>query len=142
MAIVARADAEESEPKLLRAGANHVILPYHITGRRMVTMLVRPDVAGFLDEVSHTSGLELLLEQIQVSAHSLLAGLTIEEARARHQLDVTVLACKHADGKWNTRPRSHTVVQPGSQLIALGTQDHLQKLIEVARSEAGSPKSG
>lgn len=134
LSIVARADVEESEPKLLRAGANRVILPYHITGRRLVTMLVRPDVADFLDEVSHASGMELLLEQIQVAAGSSLAGQTLANAQARHQFDVTVLACKTSDGKWNTRPHGGTVVESGCQLIALGTQEHLKKLTGLARS--------
>jgi len=44
-----------------------------------------------------------------------------------------VLACKTADGKWNCRPRGATVIEPQSQLIALGTLPHLQKLIELAR---------
>jgi len=135
LSIVARADYEESEPKLLRAGASRVILPYHITGRRMVTMLVRPQVADFLDEVSHTSGMELLLEQVQVSSKSPRVGQALAEAQVRHQLDVTVLACKRADGQWNTRPRGDTVVQADSQIIALGTVDHLQKLIELAGVE-------
>lgn len=133
LSIVARADVEESEPKLLRAGANRVILPYHITGRRLVTMLVRPDVADFLDEVSHTSGLELLLEQIQIAPDSPLAGQTLAEVQTRHRLDVTVLACKHADGRWNTRPRGITVMEKGAQVIALGTIEQLQKLIELAK---------
>ncbi|HVY69081.1 MAG TPA: potassium channel family protein, partial [Verrucomicrobiae bacterium] len=34
LAIVARAELDESEAKLRRAGANRVILPYHTTGRR------------------------------------------------------------------------------------------------------------
>ena len=131
--IVARADVEESEAKLRRAGASRVILPYHITGRRMVTMLVRPDVADFLDEVSHTSGLELVLEQIQIAPTSPLAGLALAVAQAQHDFEVTVLACKHADGQWNTRPHSETVVQPGCQLIALGTLPNLQKLLALAR---------
>lgn len=134
LSIVARADVEESEPKLLRAGANRVILPYHITGRRLVTMLVRPDVADFLDEVSHASGMELLLEQIQVAAGSSLTGQTLADAQARHQFDVTVLASKTSDGKWNCRPHGGTVVESGCQLTALGTQEHLQKLTSLARS--------
>lgn len=134
LSIVSRADVEESEPKLLRAGANRVILPYHITGRRLVTMLVRPDVADFLDEVSHASGLELLLEQVHVTAGSVLAGQTLAEAQTRHQFEVTVLACRTADGRWNYHPRGSTVSEPGCQLIALGTQEHLQKLTALARS--------
>jgi voltage-gated potassium channel len=133
LAIVARADVEESEPKLLRAGATRVILPYHITGRRLVTMLVRPDAADFLDEVSHTSGMELLLEQVEVSPGSALVGRTIAETWAAHTLDVTVLACKTVEGQWSTRPQGNSVVRAGSRLIALGTVDHLQKLIDLAR---------
>jgi voltage-gated potassium channel len=133
LSIVSRADVEESEAKLLRAGATRVILPYHITGRRMVTMLVRPDAADFLDEVSHTSGMELLLEQVLVSPESALVGRTIAETWAAHNLDVTVLACKSVEGQWSTRPRGDSVVRAGSRLIALGTVDHLQKLIELAR---------
>ncbi len=134
LSIVARADVEESEPKLLRAGANRVILPYHITGRRLVTMLVRPHVADFLDEVSHTSGLELVLDQVKIEPKSPLAGQTLADVQSRHQLDLTLLACKHADGHWNTRPRGSTVIQPGSQLIALGTVDQLQRLTALARA--------
>ena len=133
LTIVARADVEESEAKLRRAGASRVILPYHITGRRMVTMLVRPDVADFLDEVSHTSGLELVLEQIQIAATSPIVGLPLAEAQARHDFEVTVLACKHADGQWNTRPHSETVILPGSQMLALGTLPQLQKLLALAQ---------
>ncbi len=133
LSIVARADIEESEPKLLRAGANRVILPYHIAGRRLVTMLVRPDVADFLDEVSHASGMELVLEQIQIMVGSALAGQTLGDAQARHQIDVTVLACKTADGLWNCHPRGATVVEPNTRLIALGTPEHLQKLARLAR---------
>ncbi|MCE9612337.1 MAG: potassium channel protein [Chthoniobacter sp.] len=133
LTIVARADVEESEAKLRRAGASRVILPYHITGRRMVTMLVRPDVADFLDEVSHTSGLELVLEQIRIAPTSPLVGLPLVAAQARHDFDVTVLACKHADGRWNTRPHSETVLEAGCQMIALGTLPNLQKLLELAR---------
>jgi hypothetical protein len=50
----------------------------HPFKRRLVTMLVRLDVADFLDEVSRTSGMELLLEQIQVAAGSSLAGFGAE----------------------------------------------------------------
>jgi voltage-gated potassium channel len=133
LSIVARADVEESQPKLLRAGANRVILPYHITGRRLVTMLVRPAVADFLDEVSHTSGMELLLEQIQVSGGSPLAGQTLAAAQSLHQFEVTVLACKTSDGNWNYHPRGSMVLESGCQLIALGTQEHLQKLTALSR---------
>lgn len=133
--IVARADSEESEPKLRRAGASRVILPYHLTGRRMVSMLTRPAVAEFLDEVTHTGGLELLVEQVPVPHGSPIAGLTVEEARHQGRLDLTVLAIRHPDGRFETRISGSARLDPGSLLIAVGTVD------QVRRALAGAPIS-
>ena len=54
---------------------------------------------------------------------------------------VTVLACKRADGQWNTRPGGETIVQAGSQLITLGTFEQLQKVIGLARGGTGAAGS-
>lgn len=138
LSIVARADVEESEPKLIRAEANHVIPPYHIAGRRLVTMLVRPDVADFLDEVSHASGMELLLEQIQIAQGSAIVGQTLAEAQTQHHFDLTVLACKTSNGKWSCRPLGAMVIEEHSQLIALGTKLQLQHLASLANRQLQS----
>ena len=131
--IVARANFEESESKLLRAGANRLILPYRIAGRRMVTMLVRPEVADFLDEVSHTSGMELLLEQIHLMPASPLVGKTLAEAQLPGKLGITVVACKLPNGQLNIRIGPDTVLQENVRLIALGTPEQLQALIRLAQ---------
>jgi voltage-gated potassium channel len=135
LVIVARANFEESQSKLLRAGADRVILPYGISGRRMVTMLVRPDVADFLDEVSRAGGLELLLEQVEITPNSPLANQTMGQAQLGSQLGVTILACKLPDGQYDTRLNVDTVLQPNSQLIALGTREQLQALIKLAQEQ-------
>ena len=49
-----------------------------------------------------------------------------------------LLACKHADGQWNTRPHRETVVQPGCQMIALGTLPNLRTLLALARGDSPS----
>ena len=131
--IVARANFEESEPKLLRAGANRLILPYRITGRRMVTMLVRPDVADFLDDVAHAGGMELLLEQVQLMPASPLVGKTLSQAQLPGKLGITVVACKLPNGQLNMRIRPDTVLQANAQLIALGTREQLQAFIKQAQ---------
>ncbi len=125
LTIVARADYEESEPKLHRAGANKVIRPNHLAGRRMVGMLTRPEVADFLDEITHSGDLELLVEQIPVDRSSRLAGLPLAEARKRHDLNLTVLALRQPDGRFLTRVDGTTVLEPGSILIAVGTKPEL-----------------
>ena len=131
--IVARANYEESESKLLRAGANCLILPYRMAGRRMVTMLIRPDVADFLDEIAHTSGLELLLEQVELMPTSPLVGQTLAQAQLPRKLGITVVACKYPDGQQNIRPGPDTVLHANAQIIVLGTPDQLQALIKLAQ---------
>jgi len=132
--IVARANFEDSEPKLIRAGANGTIVPYTISGKRMVTMLVRPSVADFLDEVAHVGGMELLLEQVRVEPNSRLAGKTIAESNIRSEQGVTVLACRHIDGKFDTHPGPETVIEPNGLLLVLGTREQLRELMKYAKA--------
>lgn len=132
MLIVARANYEESEPKLIRAGADRLILPYRIAGHRMVTMLVRPDVANFLDEITHATGLELLLEQVHLKPTSPLVGKTLAQAQLRGKLGITVLACKPLGEKPDTKPGPDTVLQADAQIIALGTRNQLRELEKLA----------
>ena len=131
--IVARAIDEQSESKLVKAGANRVILPYQFSGRRMVTMLIRPEVSKFLDEVAYGSGLELHMEQFQLSPDSPLVGQTLEQCRWRARFGVTVLACKLADGRINTSPQADTVLTAGMEMIVLGTREQLQNLTELTQ---------
>jgi len=130
--IIARANFEESESKLLRAGANRVLLPYSISGRRMVTMLLHPEIADFLEEVAHAGGMELLLEQVKVGQASKLAGLTLAEAKSRLQLNVSVLAYKNPGAAANQRPGPETRFLEGMQIFAFGTRDDLRLLSELA----------
>jgi len=46
--VVARAVEEETESKLIKAGANRVVKPYEIGGTRMAELLLRPGVVEFM----------------------------------------------------------------------------------------------
>lgn len=131
--IVARVNYEDSEPKLISAGANRTLMPYHISGKRIVTMLVRPSVADFLDEVVHAGGLEFFLEEVHIESGSPLAGKTISEARVRSQIGVTVLASRAQEGEFDTRIGPETTLQPGGLLIVLGTREQLQEMMNLAQ---------
>ena len=131
LSIVARANYEESEAKLLRAGANRVMLPSNIAGRRMVTMLMRPEVADYLDVISHASDLELLVEQVSVAANSELVNKSLVEVEFGPRWGITVLACT-IGGNINMRPSANTLIEAGMRLIVLGTRDQLQELFAAA----------
>lgn len=133
--IVARANYEDSEPKLLRAGANCTIEPYRISGKRMVTMIMRPNVGDFLDEVVHAGGMELVLEQIQILPSSPLDGKTLSESDISGQYGVTVLACRSVAGEPYTSAGPNTLLKDGMSVIVLGTPTQLKKLMFVAKGQ-------
>jgi len=131
--IIARANYEDSEPKMIRAGANRTIVPYDISGKRMVTMLIRPSVSDFLDEVAHAGGLELLIEEIRIEPDSPLAGKTISETRFRTEMGVAILACRNHEGVFDMHPGPQTLIEPNGLLLVLGTREQLRETMQYAK---------
>ncbi len=131
--IVARASTQPAGEKLLRAGADRVITPTEMGGRRMAAMVIRPMVAEFLDIITRGEGIELKLEQVGLDEEDPLVGLTIGEAHIHSQTGVYVLAVRGVDGSVNTNPSHDTVLRAGDRLVALGTPDQLKKLMSRRR---------
>ena len=74
--IVARASVEDSEKKLLRAGADRVISPYKSSGAEMARLALQPQVTGVVDVAP-----EYRMEEIDVSEGCAGEGKTIGEVR-------------------------------------------------------------
>jgi voltage-gated potassium channel len=132
--IVARANDPATEPKLIRAGATHVISPYTLSGRRIARQLLYPSVTDFLDVVMHSGGLELWLEECHVGSGSELHNKTAHEAEVRKLTGANVLAVRrHDEGTIMTNPPVEMRFEPGDVLIALGTRTQLEALESLAR---------
>jgi voltage-gated potassium channel len=126
--IVARANVEDTEAKLLRAGADRVISPYSLGGRRIAEMLMRPDVVDFLDVVMHDESLELFLENLVVAQGCSLDRCSIGQARIRGETGANILGLKRKEGGLVIAPEASTVLYDGDVLIALGTRQQLEAL--------------
>ncbi|MGH9034460.1 MAG: potassium channel family protein, partial [Acidimicrobiia bacterium] len=131
--IVSRARGDESEGKLLRAGADRVVNPQSIGGKRMAAFVLQPHVAEFLDVVMHDGTLEFRLEEIVVPEGSPLAGSSLRDAHIRDQTGALILAMRAADGTFTTNPAPETVLGAGQILIAIGTEEQLKALIAASR---------
>jgi voltage-gated potassium channel len=132
LVIVSRANFDESEPKLLRAGANHVIIPYAISGRRMVASADHPTVVDFLDVVMHSPELELWLEDIVIDPDSSLVGRSLREANLRSEIGVNVLSMQLPGQPPVVQPDIDIPMQAGTHLIVLGTREQLETLAQLA----------
>jgi voltage-gated potassium channel len=125
--IVARASREDAEPKLRRAGADRVISPYQIGGRRMAMLALRPIAVDFVDTIMHDPSTDLLLEELEVRPESPLVGKSLETARAAEAAGAIVLAVKR-DGQLIPNPRGDLVVRAGDQLVVMGTPGDLRAI--------------
>ncbi len=66
--IVSRASARETEAKLSQAGADRVVSPYRMAGRRIAELAVRPQVADFIDAALSHGQLAFSMEEVQATA--------------------------------------------------------------------------
>jgi len=131
--IVARAEAEPAEPKLLRAGANRVVSPYAIGGSKMAHAVLRPAVVEFIELATRTEYLDLQIEETKIETGSPLAGTTLQASRLRRDLGVIIVAIKKAEGPMQYNPPGDAVMSVGDVLIALGHRQQLDQLDQLAR---------
>jgi voltage-gated potassium channel len=132
--IIGRAETEDAERKLLRAGADRVISPYRIGGRELAQMALRPAVVDFFELATRSGNLELAIEQVAIDDGSPLAGKTIIDANIRQRYGVIVVGIQRRAGRMEFNPPGEASLQAGDQLVVLGPVDGLRNLEQAAQA--------
>ena len=115
--IIARAAEAASVDKLTRAGADEVVSPYRLSGRRMAVLCLQPSVLEMLDLLN--LGPDIRLEEVVVRPESQLAGRTIGDALSRHT-GVAILALKQPGSDVIANPDRDTQLAPDDIIMAIG----------------------
>lgn len=126
--ILSRADEEQTHKKLLRAGANRVVLPYLIGGQKMAQTITKPAVTDFLELTVSDKNIELEMGEVLVKDRSRLKGVTLADSGIRQQMNVIIVAIRKENGEMAFNPSSETRIEIGDTLIALGPDNDLKKL--------------
>ncbi len=130
--IVARAEDEGAETKLLRAGANRVVSPYVIGGQRVAQAVLRPSVVDFIELATRSEHLDLQIEEVAIGAGSRFAGQSVKDSGIRYDLGIIIVAIKKPQGRMVFNPASQVVIEPGDVLITLGDRKSLDRLAQMA----------
>ncbi len=136
MTIVARAVSKASEAKLLKAGADKVIAPRALAGRRMARMLLRPTVMDFLDVVMAGEDLSFEMMDAEIAAGSELVGVTLRDSPIREKTRAIIVGIKALDGSIAVNPDPNTHLAAGDRLIALGSVGQIDRLLELAGAQS------
>ena len=122
--IIARGEAPTTERKLLRAGANKVVLPTHIGAERIARMILYPasDALSSAPDVARTrhdlGELGLDLELIVAETGTAVANLSVGDAERLAAGAFFIVQIRRGETRI-TRPPSDERILPGDELMVL-----------------------
>ncbi len=128
MLIVARASDESAARKLHLAGADRVVQPYSSAGLRIANVVLKPQVADYLDIVSTAAGDELRFEEITVDSSCFAAGRALRDLHIRDETGAMIVAIRRGTGAFVATPGPDEVLDGGDVLIAVGSKDEIRRL--------------
>lgn len=123
--IVARASHESTISKLKRAGANEVILPNLIGGRKMVNLITKPALMEFIEMITGEGNPDLHLEDVPCTNHPQLIGKTLLELHIRSRTGVLVIGYKRGESHVQLNPPAEIPLEPTDRLFIFGTNAQL-----------------
>jgi voltage-gated potassium channel len=126
--VLARATEEKNEAKLFRAGANRVVSPYLIGGRRIAQMLKRPTVVDFVDIAMMGSHLGLMIEEATIGDNSSLIGKNLIDSHLRKDYGVIIVAIKKISGDMVFNPMPSEKLEAGDVIVVLGKKEDLKRM--------------
>jgi voltage-gated potassium channel len=122
--VVARANAADSEGRLVQAGANRVVSPYTMAGHRLAELATRPRVVDFIDAALSHGELAFSMEEVEVGPGT-TDGSSVGSLR---DSGVFVLAIVAGDRDYEANPPADRIVHAGETLIVSGTVARLREL--------------
>lgn len=129
--IVLRLDDENNVAKAYRAGADAIVQPHMVSGMRMTSELIRPEVVRFFDETLYTEDpakqlrfTEIPVEQLRLDVDP---SQPLRIADVGQHTDLMVVAIRRGE-RYIYKPSGATELQrrhddqPGDILVVVGTQ--------------------
>jgi voltage-gated potassium channel len=129
--IMSRSEEEESEHRLIRAGADRVMSPYTLGGVRMAMAILRPAMLDFIEITTRRQSLELRMEEISVCKGSPIIGMSLEESGIRQNYGLIIVAVKKDSGKMIFNPLADYLIAESDRLIAMGEDENVKRFAQV-----------
>ncbi len=135
--IIARAESPSTEKKLLRSGANRVVMPALIGATKIAHMITCPSAEDLLAETvgklklnEELKQIGLEMTEIEIKPGMPLAGQTVADVELTGSGGLVIVAIRKADGTVVRDPRPDVPLCVGDIFVILG---HSNALPQVAR---------
>jgi voltage-gated potassium channel len=126
--IISRASDEKVEKKLMRAGANHVVMPDALGGFHMAHIITKPFIVEFVEMLSGFGESEYMLDEIsylQIKVE--YRDKSLAELDIRKKTGATVFGFKDAIKGIMINPDPHTKFSQDDIIILLGKGEAIKE---------------
>ncbi len=124
--IVSRVEKTESEDKLKRTGADVVINPSSISGKRIALSIIRAVDSNYVDTILEAIEKEFRVDEVTIEGNSFLIDKKLEDYKIKENYGVIVIAIKRDNNIISTRQDSE-IIQVNDKLVVIGKQNELDK---------------
>jgi voltage-gated potassium channel len=129
--IISRASQDHSDKKLKLAGADNVIMPDKIGGKRMAKLVVQPDVVEFIDYLMLQSDKDVTIAEI--TCHNLancFVDKSIRELNFKSISGAYIIGIKTSNNDYIVNPPAAFILSKSDKLFVLGTLSQIIELKE------------
>ncbi len=124
--IIARGEQVATEKKLRQAGADQVVLPAVIGGRRMAAMVTRPNAAEMLEHFTNHEKIDVDLEELRIPDRSPLIGKSVRDIAARQRHNLLIVGIRRIGGTMVFNPDPDDRFELDDCLIVMGRVEDVQ----------------
>jgi voltage-gated potassium channel len=127
--VIARCHDMKNVVKIRSAGADEIVSPDFTGGVRMVSAMLRPNVAGFLDEITKAEG-DLRMEELIIPSrlHGKPLDIFYQDNHECLVMAVNTL------GKWQFKPSAEYQLLGGDVLMVMASADARSRMEAIVKS--------
>lgn len=126
--VTARAVDDQTEHKLLLAGANAVVTPEQVGGERIAALATQPGLAEFIDTIVKDSATEFRIRRFVISDRSTTVGQTLADLDLRRDSGAMVIGVAQEGEALRINPDPHTPFESGDCVFGVGSATQLHSL--------------
>jgi voltage-gated potassium channel len=94
----------------------------------MADLVIKPQVAAFVNMVTASRASGLSFEQIEIPQGWAESGHAIRDLHVRRRTGASIIALQKTTGEFDTRPDGNTVLEAGDVIVGVGTADEIAAL--------------
>ncbi len=129
LTIISRAQHKNTVIKLKTAGADHIILPEMIGGSHMATLISKPDVIEFINNLWGDEAESINIESVAYEVLPKdLKDKSIYEIIKFGGTGVNCLGIKNKEGKFIINPSQDTIIGEKMKIMLFGTMSQINEM--------------